>query len=153
IISSMIGAGGLGYDVLLALRALKIGQGMEAGLAIVALAIVLDRLSQAAARQRPVAHKDEVQTIWQRHPLLMLALGVLAVTTLLGAVWPAFASVPAAIKISTAPWWKAAVDWVTINYFDAIEAFRTALLLNVLNPVRFFLEGFPWLGAVGLLGL
>ena len=36
IISSMIGAGGLGYDVLLALRALKIGQGMEAGLAIVA---------------------------------------------------------------------------------------------------------------------
>ena len=49
IISSMIGAGGLGYDVLLALRALKVGQAMEAGLAIVALAIVLDRLSQAAA--------------------------------------------------------------------------------------------------------
>ena len=35
IISSMIGAGGLGYDVLLALRALKVGQAMEAGLAIV----------------------------------------------------------------------------------------------------------------------
>ncbi len=53
IISSMIGAGGLGYDVLLALRALKVGQAMEAGLAIVILAIVLDRLSQAAAVQRP----------------------------------------------------------------------------------------------------
>ena len=53
IISSMIGAGGLGYDVLLALRALKVGQAMEAGLAIVVLAIVLDRLSQAAAAQRP----------------------------------------------------------------------------------------------------
>ena len=51
IIASMIGAGGLGYDVLLALRALKIGQGMEAGIAIVVLAIMLDRLSQAAARQ------------------------------------------------------------------------------------------------------
>ena len=52
IIASMIGAGGLGYDVLLALRALKVGEAMEAGLAIVALAIALDRLSQAVARRQ-----------------------------------------------------------------------------------------------------
>ena len=52
IIASMIGAGGLGYDVLLALRALKVGEAMEAGLAIVALAIALDRLSQAIAAQQ-----------------------------------------------------------------------------------------------------
>ena len=52
IIASMIGAGGLGYDVLLALRALKVGEAMEAGLAIVALAIALDRLSQAMAQQQ-----------------------------------------------------------------------------------------------------
>jgi glycine betaine/proline transport system permease protein len=153
IISSMIGAGGLGYDVLLALRALKIGQGMEAGLAIVALAIVLDRLSQAAARQRPSSQKYDAQPVWARHPMVILALAVLLVTTLLSTVLPAFAAVPAAIKISTAPMWKAGVDWLTINYFDTIEAFRTALLLNVLNPVRLFLEGFPWLGAVLLLGL
>jgi glycine betaine/proline transport system permease protein len=152
IISSMIGAGGLGYDVLLALRALKIGQGMEAGLAIVALAIVLDRLSQAAAKQRP-HHTFEEPRFWQRHPMLSLALAVLVTTTLLGLVIPAFAAVPAAIKVSTAPWWKAAVDWLNVNFFDAIEAFRTALLLNILNPTRLFLEGFPWLGALILLGV
>ena len=56
IISSMIGAGGLGYDVLLALRALKVGQAMEAGLAIVVLAIVLDRLSQAVAHKQAKGH-------------------------------------------------------------------------------------------------
>ena len=49
IIASMIGAGGLGYDVLAALRRLDIGAGLEAGVAIVLLAIVLDRLSQAFA--------------------------------------------------------------------------------------------------------
>jgi glycine betaine/proline transport system permease protein len=152
IISSMIGAGGLGYDVLLALRALKIGQGMEAGLAIVALAIVLDRLSQAAARQRPVMHRD-MQTVWQRHPMLITALVIIAVTTLLGLFVPALASVPKSITISTAPWWKSAVDWITVNYFDAIEAFRVTLLLYVLNPLRAFCEGFPWLGALVLLGL
>ena len=53
IIASMIGAGGLGFDVLASLRRLDIGGGIEAGVAIVVLAIALDRLSQAMARKRP----------------------------------------------------------------------------------------------------
>ena len=54
IIASMIGAGGLGYDVLTSLRRLDIGAGLEAGVAIVALAIALDRVSQAAATRGPI---------------------------------------------------------------------------------------------------
>jgi glycine betaine/proline transport system permease protein len=152
IISSMIGAGGLGYDVLLALRALKVGQAMEAGLAIVALAIVLDRLSQAAATRRPAATLSE-GPLWRRHQHLLLTLVALAVTTLLALALPAFAEVPSALTFTTAPAWKTAVDWVTVNFFDAIEVFRVTLLLYVLNPLRAFCEGFPWLGAVFLLGL
>ncbi|MEZ5924715.1 MAG: ABC transporter permease subunit [Hyphomicrobiaceae bacterium] len=150
IISSMIGAGGLGYDVLLALRALKIGQGMEAGLAIVALAIALDRLSQAAARQRPLAHVENLSW-WQRHPFLVLGGAALVATTLLSLPLPALAAVPKAITISTTTYWKDAVDWVNLHFFDLIETFRVALLLYVLNPVRAFCEGFPWLGAVALI--
>ncbi|TIP76850.1 MAG: ABC transporter permease, partial [Mesorhizobium sp.] len=71
----------------------------------------------------------------------------------LGLFVPAFAAVPKAITLTTAPLWKTAVSWITINFFDTIEAFRVALILNVLNPVRAFCEGFPWLGAVFLLGL
>ena len=152
IIASMIGAGGLGYDVLLALRALKIGQGMEAGLAIVVLAIVLDRLSQAAATQRPTAYA-EPRPFWLAYPNATLAVAVVAATTLLAGFIPFFAKVPDWITISTAPWWKAGVDWITINFFDAIEAFRVALLRYVLNPVRAFCVEFPWLGAVALLAL
>jgi glycine betaine/proline transport system permease protein len=154
IIASMIGAGGLGYDVLLALRALKVGDAMEAGLAIVALAIALDRLSQAMARRQ--AHgrvHGGGETVWRRHPNLTLALAILAATTLASVVVPAFADVPKAVTFTTAPAWKAAVDWITVNFFDAIEAFRVALILYVLNPLRAFCEGFPWLGAVFLLGL
>ncbi|HFQ16003.1 MAG TPA: ABC transporter permease subunit, partial [Rhodobacteraceae bacterium] len=44
IIASMIGAGGLGFDVLSSLRRLDIGGGFEAGIAIVILAIAVDRL-------------------------------------------------------------------------------------------------------------
>ena len=51
IIASMIGAGGLGFDVLSSLRRLDIGGGIEAGVAIVVLAIAPDRLSQAMAQK------------------------------------------------------------------------------------------------------
>ncbi len=152
IIASMIGAGGLGYDVLLALRALKIGQGMEAGLAIVVLAILLDRLSQAAAAQRPSNYAGR-RPFWRAYPHLSLALLILAATTLISLWLPAFAKVPPAIEISTAPAWKAGVDWITVNFFDAIEAFRVTLLVYILNPVRAFCENFPWSGALILLGL
>ncbi|RJT39927.1 ABC transporter permease subunit [Mesorhizobium waimense] len=155
IIASMIGAGGLGYDVLLALRALKVGEAMEAGLAIVALAIALDRLSQAIAHNHAQGQIYQAASpiFWRRYPNLTLAVAILAATTLLSLFVPAFAAVPKAITFTTAPLWKAAVSWVTINFFDTIEAFRVALILNVLNPVRAFCEGFPWLGAVFLLGL
>jgi glycine betaine/proline transport system permease protein len=152
IIASMIGAGGLGYDVLLALRALKVGQGMEAGLAIVVLAILLDRISQAAARQRPSAFSER-QSVWQSHMHLWTALIVLAVTTLLSLWVLALAKVPPSIEFSTAPAWKAGVDWITVNFFDVIETFRVSLLLYVLNPVRAFCENFPWAGAMILLAL
>ena len=155
IIASMIGAGGLGYDVLLALRALKVGEAMEAGLAIVALAIALDRLSQAMARRHAEGHvhRAEPAALWRRYPNLSLAIAILAATTLASPFIPAFADVPNAITFTTAPAWKTAVTWVTINFFDVIEAFRVALIIYVLNPVRAFCEGFPWLGAVFLLGL
>jgi glycine betaine/proline transport system permease protein len=155
IIASMIGAGGLGYDVLLALRALKVGEAMEAGLAIVALAIALDRLSQAMALKQMHADApgDEAQPFWKRYPNLTLAIAILLVTTVLSLYLPALVQLPKSMTLSTAPIWKAALNWVTVNLFDVIEIFRVTLILYVLNPVRAFCEGFPWLGAVLLLGL
>ncbi len=49
VISSMIGAKGIGEQVLIAIRRLEIGAGFQAGLAIVFLAIILDRVLQGTA--------------------------------------------------------------------------------------------------------
>ncbi len=46
VIAAMIGARGLGYQVLVGIQRVDIGQGFEAGLGIVIIAIVLDRLTQ-----------------------------------------------------------------------------------------------------------
>lgn len=46
VIASMIGAGGLGYQVLVGIQRVDIGMGFEAGLTIVIIAIILDRITQ-----------------------------------------------------------------------------------------------------------
>ncbi len=51
-IASMVAAGGLGDNVLRALQKNESGNGAIAGLAIVFLAIVIDRMTQSAARSR-----------------------------------------------------------------------------------------------------
>jgi glycine betaine/proline transport system permease protein len=57
VIAALIGAGGLGDVVLKSLRRLRVGTALEAGLAIVLMAILLDRLSAALA-QRERHHKS-----------------------------------------------------------------------------------------------
>jgi len=49
VISSMIGAEGIGYEVLVAIRRLEVGRGFQAGFAVVFLAIILDRILQGIA--------------------------------------------------------------------------------------------------------
>lgn len=51
VIASMIGNRGLGQEVLLGINTLDVGRGAAAGLAIVAMAIVLDRITQSYARR------------------------------------------------------------------------------------------------------
>lgn len=46
VISAMIGARGLGYQVLFGIQRVDIGMGFEAGLGIVIIAVVLDRITQ-----------------------------------------------------------------------------------------------------------
>ncbi|MTI69322.1 MAG: proline/glycine betaine ABC transporter permease [Firmicutes bacterium] len=49
VISSMIGAKGLGINVLTAINRIDIAMGFEAGVSIVILAIIIDRITQSAA--------------------------------------------------------------------------------------------------------
>jgi glycine betaine/proline transport system permease protein len=57
VIASMIGARGLGLEVLLAINRIEVGRGLEAGISIVLLAIIIDRVTNAlAARQQYETH-------------------------------------------------------------------------------------------------
>lgn len=51
VIASMIGAGGLGYQVLQGIGRLEVSRGLFAGLGIVVLAIIFDRVTQSFGKQ------------------------------------------------------------------------------------------------------
>ncbi len=152
IIASMIGAGGLGADVLESLRRLNIGGGIEAGLAITALAIVLDRLGQALAARTggggPVAGPW-----WRRHPRTVLVLAVALVTGALGFAIPALQDWPRDWTVTTRSFWSGLMEWINVTYFDQLEAFRVWVLEHLLLPVKAFFFALPWPLAVGTLAL
>ncbi|MGI9400687.1 MAG: ABC transporter permease [Rhizobiaceae bacterium] len=151
IIAAMIGAGGLGFDVLAALRRLDFGAGLEAGFAIVALAIALDRLSQAFALRN--GDQPRHGPWYKRHPYTFSAAAIALMTGFAGLVIPALQTYPEALEISTGDFWSNVVKWININYFDTLEAIKNALLLNVLIPFKRFLLSLPWIGVVGLVAL
>ena len=146
IIASMIGAGGLGFDVLAALRRLDFGAGLEAGLAIVALAIALDRLSQAAAHGRPGAPAGG-------RPYLVAAVALVLGAGLAGLVLPGVQNYPEALRLSTGAFWSEAMAWINVNYFDTLEAAKNAVLVHLLMPVKRFMLALPWLGVAAGLAL
>ncbi|MBT2367798.1 ABC transporter permease subunit [Streptomyces sp. ISL-10] len=53
VVGALVGGGALGYDVVKGLSRGEMGLGMTAGVAIVCLGLVLDRVTQPTARKRP----------------------------------------------------------------------------------------------------
>ncbi len=153
IIASMIGAGGLGFDVLTSLKRLAIGNGLEAGIAITLLAIALDRLSQAFAAKPPPEHREQAPGLLRRHPYLTIAAAVIIGATLLGQAMPVLQSFPEAWSLTTGPWWDALVKWININFFNQIDTVKSFLLLNLLIPFKRFLLAIPWPAGIAIIGL
>jgi glycine betaine/proline transport system permease protein len=153
IIASMIGAGGLGYDVLTALRRLKIGEGVEAGVAITLLAIALDRLSQAYANRPPPMHGGVKQGLWAQHYHAILFAVVVGITWLLGIYLPALNTFPESWQITTGAFWDDLVRYINVNFFDVLEGIKNFLLLNIMVPFKRFLLALPWVSVVAIVGL
>jgi len=127
IIASMIGAGGLGFDVLNALKRLKIGEGVEAGLAITLLAIAMDRLSQAMARRPPPVHGEEKKGLLSSHPYLVAGLMIVALTWIAGIGLDSLKSYPQSWQITTGAFWGDLVRWINVNYFEQLDGIKNFL--------------------------
>lgn len=66
VIAGMVGAGGLGADVVQSLNRIDVALGFEAGISVVALAIILDRLTGAFSRRHSNGKKTLVERVIER---------------------------------------------------------------------------------------
>jgi glycine betaine/proline transport system permease protein len=145
IIASMIGAGGLGFDVLASLRRLDIGGGFEAGIAIVIMAIAIDRLSQAfAERSTSYQHSRTGKGVFSRHPRSIIVFGVLVLSMVIGFFSPMFQNYPESQTITTGAFWDDSIKYININYFDQFEAVKIFFLKGFMLPTKGFFLGVPW---------
>ncbi|WP_436527310.1 ABC transporter permease [Actinoplanes sp. HUAS TT8] len=126
VVTALIDAPGLGVNILRALERVNVGAAFDAGLAIVIMAIVLDRVTTAAARRR---HRD-----WRIAALVLVAGAAVAV------VRPGL-ELPG---LSFAEPVNDATGWMELHWYDATEWLKNTASTVLLNPLETLLTTTPW---------
>ncbi|MFH9659358.1 ABC transporter permease [Streptomyces sp. NPDC017248] len=139
VIAAVIGAGGLGDRVYQALASVDVGAALAAGLPIVLLAVVLDRVTAAAGdgTARP-------RTIGWPYALAVTAAAALGARLLGASDWPAGRVLDIAAPVDRA------VDWMTGHLYSGVPVvggtadWAGRFTTWVLDPVRDGLQALPW---------
>ena len=157
VLASLIGAKGLGIDLLIALNRLDIGKATEIGICIVLIAIVLDRMSLAWANKQTdyfsslsFIEKHKYSLVFAA--LFMIALGLAYVGQF---IFPEGFNylyiVPQNKGMSIAVYLQSGVDWIWDTYFFSLKVFNEWLILSVLMPVKAAFLGMPVIATFTLL--
>ncbi|MET9882108.1 ABC transporter permease subunit [Streptomyces sp. NPDC006430] len=151
-IAALIDAPGLGKTVVKALETLDVGVAFNAGLAIVVMAVVLDRVTCAASARVEHGPRGIGRAARWRRPLL-LAGGVLTA----GCVWLSHTYVWAAqfpgdtgVGSAIARTADSATAWAQGHLAGVTNGLREVVTTLLLNPFEALLTGSPWwlVGAV-----
>ncbi|MGW2641405.1 ABC transporter permease [Streptomyces sp. NPDC001348] len=140
VIASVIGAGGLGDRVYQALASVDVGAALAAGIPIVLLAVVLDRVTCAAAgdgTSRPRA------MAWVY--ALAATVAVALAARLLGRIdWPDAWTFDIAAPVNRAVDWMTAHLYSGVPYVGGTADWAGHFTTWVLDPLRSGLQWLPW---------
>jgi glycine betaine/proline transport system permease protein len=148
VIAALVGAEGLGQEVLAGLQHLDVGQAFDAGLAIVAVAIVLDRLTAGRTRRAARAFQRDrsaprVRTEW------ILGAAVVVIAIVVGKLWSA-GTFPTSIDFSLHDPVNSVVNWCNDNLRNGVPivggtaSISDFTIIHLLDPIRSFLTDRPW---------
>lgn len=149
VITAVIGAPGLGASVLRALQQVNVGQAFQAGLAIVILAIVLDRLTDQAGQWMDPRFRRADATKSRRRLLYLGALGAVVVAAIGARSLEDPATFPDTLKLSLVVPVNDLAKWITTNFGEGTAAIKDAVSVGVLNPLEGVLTDAPWWLVVG----
>ncbi len=152
VIASLVGASGLGQKLLFSLQQLRLGAAVEQGLAIVLIAVVLDRLTQAYA-YRETIHYSATTSFFQRHKHLLLFLFILIVTFIAANFHKELAILPKKMTFTLGREIDFAVREFSKNAYDYIGPVRDFITVSILLPIRDFYLWLPWPVLVGCIAV
>ncbi len=152
VITALIAAPGLGQDTLRALIRNDVGAMFDAGVAIVILAIVLDRLTEKVSerldpRKRALEHRGPVPArVWRG------ALALIAAAVVVGLLVPAAQTFPSDIELSFSGPVNSVVDWLRSDASWLSGGLKDAVSYVVLNPVQTVFVQSPFWLTIGVIG-
>ena len=136
IIASIIGGtADIGWEVLLNMRKAQFGESLLAGIVIALMAMVMDRLTAAAATAEP---KDPggASGVLARHRNAFVAVGLGVGVGLLAQLVPFLKEYPEAWEIYPAQYLNDAVTWLVVEHAKTINLIKSWAFFFVMLPVK-----------------
>ncbi|MEU4242130.1 ABC transporter permease subunit [Actinoplanes sp. NPDC026619] len=174
VITALIDAPGLGQNIVKALERVNVGLAFDAGLAIVIMAVVLDRITAGAARRRPTAsaggsrpaasaggsrpaassrgHQPVIREAW----LAVRGRGAWFAARGLSRWGGAGAALVAVVVVALLPIGEGlprvsfaapvneVTGWVELHWYDATEWIKNTASAGLLDPLETVLTTTPW---------
>lgn len=155
VIAALIASPGLGGPIINALTIRNVGDGFVAGLAVVFIAIMLDRSTSAAAKTKQTFVPPSKKEIQQRR-LSIAGMGIFAIVciwlsrnVLWAAIWPKQLDVSEIVARYT----NTATDWTTDNLRFITVSFKDFISNYILNSIQTLLADSPWFITVTMIAL
>ena len=159
IVTALVGVQGLGTDVWFSLREVDAGKGLESGIAIVLLAVILDRFSYAMAKSGtnssasvlssfPQAEETTGQGLKKkaaRYLLPIAGVGLMAVLLVIGTLIGPLRDFPDELIFSIADPVNQVVGWMAVNLHFITSWIRDILFRELgYSPIHTLLLWLPW---------
>jgi len=142
VFGSLVGGTGLGRSVLRALQRIDVGRALEAGLAIVIVAVLLDRISAAAGERR---HAPRALPGWLTGRAgLAVASALLVALYLLSRQLGWGSDAPGSGLLNLVPGTEAVYAWLRATVLGVTRAFSDGAIIYVLDPLLRALTAAPW---------
>ena len=136
IIASIIGGtSDIGWEVLSTMRKAQFGESLLAGIVIALMAMVMDRLTAAAATAEP-RDPGAGRDFLTRHRNSIIALGLGVGVGLLAQILPFLKEYPESFEIYPAQYLNDAVTWLVVEHAKTISLIKSWAFFFVMLPVK-----------------
>lgn len=144
-IAALIDAPGLGQVVVRALESLDVGRAFQAGLAIVIVAVVLDRSTTAAASKVDSGNIED--TSRRSHKLYLVGLAILTFVALLASrtiTWAGAFPGAGTLGSNLAKYVDIYVNWFQLHFVSVTNGITDVVSYGLINPMQTLLTQSPW---------